>query len=85
VHPEDDGTEWCVFIKPQNHSDEWFTVKIVANGRAPYKANYWLVTNINTGQIGYARDYAVMRENRPSLHDYVELILIEYKSGKEML
>lgn len=68
----DDGVEWRVFSKPQDHSDEWLTYKIVANGRASGKANYWLARNNRTGQIGFARDYAIMQMNRPNLFRQVE-------------
>ena len=46
----------------------------MANGRAANKANYWLVRNKETGQIGFARDYVSMRENRPELHAQVDAI-----------
>ena len=70
-----DDVEWIVFSKPQEHSEDWMTFKIVANGRAKNKANYWLVKNISTGQLGFARDYVHMRENRADLHAKVESII----------
>jgi hypothetical protein len=72
---KDDNVEWLVFNRSQEHSIDWSTYKIVANGRAQNKANYWLVRNNKTGQIGFARDYVYMRENRPELHAQVESIL----------
>ena len=67
-----DGVEWCVYAKPQDHSDEWITYKIVANGRAVTKANYWMAKNSKTGQIGFARDYYLLRTNRPKLFEQVD-------------
>lgn len=75
-----DSVEWMVFRKPQEHTPDWATYKIVANGRARNKANYWLVRNSRTGQIGFARDYVFMRDNRPELHEQVELI---FKKGNQ--
>ena len=69
-----DDVQWLIFGKAQDHSTEWMTIKIVANGRARHKANYWLAKNIETGQIGFARDYAHMRDSRPELHANVEAI-----------
>ena len=76
---DDDGIEWLAFVKAQDHSPDWRTVKIVANGRAELKANYWLAKNISTGQIGYARDYVLMRDNRPQLHARIESMLDELR------
>lgn len=71
----DSDIEWFVFSKTQDHTPDWCTHKIVANGRVANKANYWLVRNKETGQIGFARDYVYMLNNRPELHTQVEAIL----------
>lgn len=71
---DSDEVEWLVFGKSQDHTPDWVTIKISAKGRARNKANYWLVRNTNTGQIGFSRDYVYMRENRPELHAQVEAI-----------
>jgi hypothetical protein len=70
--------EWRVFAKPQPHTNDWLTFKIVANGHAPRKANYWVVLNTMTGQIGYTRDFATMREHRPELHAKIEELFDEF-------
>lgn len=70
-----DALEWIVFVRAQAHSPDWVFHKIVANGRAENKANYWLAKNTETGQIGYARDFVHMRTNRPELHKAVESII----------
>ena len=70
-----ESVEWLVFSKAQKHTPDWLTYKIVANGRARDKANYWLARNKLTGQIGFARDFICMRETRPELHEQVEAII----------
>jgi len=70
-----DEVEWLVFSKSQKHTPDWLTYKIVANGRARDKANYWLVRNAITGRIGFSRDYMCMRDSRPELHAQVDDIL----------
>lgn len=74
VCKDSDAVEWIVFRRAQDHTPDWATYKIVANGRANAKANYWLARNDKTGQIGFARDYVFMRNNRPELHAQVEAI-----------
>lgn len=70
-----DGIEWLVFSKSQKHTQDWCTYKVVANGRAANKANYWLTGNKPTGRIGFSRDYVCMRETRPELYAQVETII----------
>lgn len=70
-----DGVEWLVFEKSQAHSDEWVTYKVVANGRASSKANYWMARNKTTGKIAFARDYAIMKTTRPELFSIVEGVI----------
>ena len=70
-----DKTNWIAYAKPQDHTPDWVTYKIVADGRADLKANYWLVRNIKTKQIGFARDFVLLREHRPDLHEQIELML----------
>lgn len=73
-----EGLNWGVFMKGQSHSDEWSTFKVCADGRAERKANYWVTKNMKTGQIGYPRDWAIMRDTRPELHGKVENIISEF-------
>lgn len=70
-----DGIEWLVFSKSQDHTPDWCTYKVVANGYAANKANYWLARNKVTGRFGFARDYICMLETRPELHEQVEAII----------
>ena len=67
--------EWFVYEKNQKHSEEWFTYKIVANGKAISKANYWVARNAKTKQLGFARDVATMKEHRPELFFYFGKIM----------
>jgi hypothetical protein len=75
-----DQVEWLLFVKRQEHSPDWCNIKIVANGKAQSKANYWMGKNMNTGQIAFARDYAILRENRPELHSQMEDVFKRLKT-----
>jgi hypothetical protein len=66
-----DGTEWVLCRKEQSHDSTWATYKLCVNGQAPRKANYWFARNEETGQIGFSRDLAILREYRPYLHAMV--------------
>lgn len=72
-----EGMDWLIFRKGQEHSEDWATYKIVADGMVEKKANYWLVRNDKNGKIGFGRDYAIMRNERSGLHLMVEKILGE--------
>jgi hypothetical protein len=72
---QSDDMEWQVYRKSQPHDPKWGTYKICAVGKAKKKANYWLARNDTTGQIGFAKDYAIMRDKRPHLHNQVEALL----------
>ena len=67
--------EWLVFRKEQDHSKEWNTYKVCANGKAENKANYWFARNDKTGQIGFGRDLALMNQNKPELYKKVNEFL----------
>lgn len=64
------GLEWVVFEKPQPHDPSWSTVKVVANGLALKKANYWF-THQDGGKTGFAKDLRLMAEGRPWLYRYL--------------
>jgi hypothetical protein len=72
-----EGVTWLMFRKPQDHDDEWSTYKICAKGAARSKGNYWAVRK-DTGQLGFARDMASMREHRPELHAFVERMMSQH-------
>lgn len=73
---------WQVWRKEQAHTPDWGTYKICAIGKAKRKANYWFVRNDSTGQIGFAKDFAIMRETRPELHQTIESLL-KHQSGNK--
>jgi hypothetical protein len=77
----EDDVRWFVFVKDSPDS-EWITVKLVADGRVPCKANYWLGWN----GLRWARHgdlVALMR--RPSLLAEVEQRLRERADGLDLL
>ena len=69
------GVEWFFFAKDQDHSAEWKTYKVVANGRVENKANYWFTRNDKTMEVGFSRDLAAMIEGRPRLYERTMRIL----------
>lgn len=71
---DEDESKWGVFMQHQEHSEVWKTLKVVALERVERKANYWVAINVATGQLGFARDYALLRKGRPQLHQEVEKI-----------
>ena len=71
-HIDKDKVEWFVFRKRQSHTNDWATYKVMANGNAEYKANYWFAKNEKTGQLGFARDMALMKAKHSELHMVVE-------------
>ena len=70
-----DDIVWALFEREQRNSHEWRTYKLISTGLCPGKANYWFAKNLRTGQLGYARDLAILRASRPALHEKVEQIL----------
>lgn len=68
-HPEA-GT-WEVHRQQQPHSPDWGTYKVFSTERVPGRANYWFTRNDSTSQIGFGRDLAMMRTDRPELHRFV--------------
>jgi hypothetical protein len=66
---ESDG-RWLVFIRPDG---EWSTVKVVADGRALAKANYWL--GWNGSRFGRHADLVSLAQQRPAVLEAVERVL----------
>jgi hypothetical protein len=65
---ECDGVEWVVLYKI--HEKGFLNLKVAADGRAPYKANYWFSFKIADGYF-FGRDLTVMRNNRSELYEFV--------------
>ena len=72
---DDIGQKWIVFAKNQIHSSTWVTYKVVADGKALNKANYWVVKNLYSGKLAFCYDMATMREKRKFLYDQFEKFL----------
>jgi hypothetical protein len=60
---------WLVFVR-DNADSEWTTVKVMADGRAPVKANYWL--GWNGSRFGRHADLVSLAQQRPAVLDGVE-------------
>lgn len=74
---QENKEEWFVFLKDQQHGNDWVTLKVVANGRVQRKANYWFTRNNQNGKIGFSRDLAIMADHRPQLYSNVMRIVCE--------
>lgn len=74
---EDEGVRWLVFIRPD---EEWSTVKVVADGRALGKANYWL--GWDGSRFGRHADLARLAQYLPAVFAAVERVLKNF-SGVE--
>lgn len=72
-----DGVSWSVYFKNQEHSDEWVTYKVCANGKASGKANFWFTKNTQTGQVGFGRDRELLKEHRPEIFERLESAIKE--------
>lgn len=70
------GIGWLVFHRPQASGSGWIDFKIVADGKAPGKANYWLSSNPNLQKIAQNRDLALMKANRPELYKQIAQVVL---------
>lgn len=77
---EDEG-DWFVYIRP-DPSSEWSSVKVVADGRALGKANYWLGWN---GQRFSRHSDLPLLLNRSALARGVEAMLKGREDGSDLL
>jgi hypothetical protein len=60
---------WLVFIRDQEHSDIWKTVKVVADGKVTRKANYWLAWDGK--KLAGTSDVKLMQSYRSELYGMV--------------
>ena len=74
---EDEKIQWFFFCRYQEHSTEWKTYKVVANGRVYKKANYWFAVNVITGQIAFSKDLEAMKTHRNRLYTKTMQIVCE--------
>jgi len=70
IDKKEGNLEWVIFFKRQAHTVNWITLKIVANGRAKNKANYWLVYDILHNSFSMPKDFNLMKKNRPALYEF---------------
>jgi hypothetical protein len=71
----EDDVRWLVFVK-DNPDNEWLTVKVVADGRVPFKANYWL--GWNGKRFAQVQDTFAIMQRRPELLKVVERLIDGY-------
>lgn len=71
----DDEVWWLVFVK-NSPTSEWMTVKVVADGRVPCKANYWL--GWNGKRFAQVQDAFAIMQRRPELLKAVERLVEGY-------
>lgn len=72
---EEESVRWFVFMK-DNPDNEWLTVKVVADGRVPFKANYWL--GWNGKRFAQVQDTFAIMQRRPELLKAVERLIDGY-------
>lgn len=71
----EDEVRWLVFVK-DNPDSEWMTVKVVADGRAQGKANYWL--GWNGKHFANFKDMLALVQHRPELLREVGRLIAGY-------
>jgi len=72
----EDDVRWLVFVKDSPDS-EWVTVKLVADGRVPFKANYWL--GWNGRRFSQQQDTFAIMQRRPELLKAVQRMVEGYE------
>lgn len=77
----DGDPRWLIFVRP-DASGEWDSVKVVADGRAPEKANYWLGWN---GSRWARHGDLVALMSRPALLAEVEQTMRARSDGLDLL
>lgn len=70
-----DNIEWLVYQQPQRKNGEWVNYKIVANGFALNKANYWFAHNFDENKFAFKRDLNSMNKNRDDLYLFIIRLL----------
>jgi hypothetical protein len=65
---DEEGIEWYLYRK-EVINDGWQNLKLVSQGRAPRKANYWF--GWNGSKMNNGRDWGTLGEHRPGLKSRV--------------
>ena len=71
----DEETDWLLFFRGARGPDDkgWVNGKLLADGRAPRKANYWL--SWRDGRLARHRDAGTLSVGRPALYSLLEEFL----------
>ena len=69
--PELYGTEWLMYSRGVDPTGKYHALKLVAKGKCPDKANYWLSWCVDTRRLRDSKCNLTMQEYRPDLHAFV--------------
>ena len=72
---ECDGVDWLVFLRSASEGNRWSQVKVVADGMAANKANYWL--GWDGSRIAKGKDFILLNSNRSELAKALRKLLKE--------
>lgn len=72
---DNDGLVWVIWTQPQRVSKDWMNYKVVADGRAKSKANYWFAFNSEQRRVAFSRDYGLLQQHKPLVHAFVASVL----------
>lgn len=67
------GVDWMIWFHLKAMDQGYINFKIVADGEAKRKANYWIAKNRGGGSI--SRDLTIMKENNPDLFKAVSVCM----------
>ena len=67
-HYED--LDWRLFFRVKDQSGGWISGKLVVEGKAPRKANYWI--GWRDGRLARTRDAGTLYAGRQELYEKVE-------------
>ena len=62
--------DWRLFFRVKDQSGGWISGKLVVDGKAPRKANYWL--GWRDGRFARTRDAGTLYTGRQELYEQVE-------------
>jgi hypothetical protein len=67
------NTDWIVFVRDKDDENRYLGLKVIADGFAENKANYWLSWDKNKNRItSKGLDAKLLKDNRPFLYDAVK-------------
>ena len=62
--------DWRLFFRVKDQSGGWISGKLVVEGKAPRKANYWI--GWRDGRLARTRDAGTLYAGRQELYEQVE-------------